>query len=344
MATKLTNSSLYNIILNANRYYTPDVYLNLIHLSSEFKLKEGNKKVFLIQTGEEDKNTLVRVIKEHTGLNRQTITNCLEEIQELGLISYNHEVDGFELLGMDKIGCLSSISSEENDESVKLAGYTNLRDFFLTKEFSNLKLREKKLLMYMSHLADSISGKKFSKFQPADFVINVLNEASVWRKILRTSSKYYAKYVIEAFIVKVPQYIEDKTEEIRKTVLKPKSRLEYMFYVNSIKIKEKFVISTAMEIKYGKELYLINEYVQSFGISVSEQHKYQLAHSVGCLSNWDIKDLVIKEIMKKFKAEQVYKSRERIKSIPAYTASVIKNVISIYRTPKEDIIPDLAFI
>lgn len=333
MATKIVNSSLYKIIFDANRYHTPDVYINLVHISSEMKSEDKKTKAFIIQTGSDDKNSLVRVLKEHTGNNRQTISNCISEIQTLGLLEYSYEFEGWELLGMDKITSLLAVENDDElpkEEQIRPEGYTKLREFLLSYNFSKLKLREKKLLLYMCHLQDSVSGKKFRNFQPSDFVINIYKSSSIWRKILRTENKYYARDKVEEFLKNASEYIDDNSEEVRKTVYKPKNIIKYFFYATSSVIKAKFNIPIAMEIKYRKELQLINEAAYSYNVSLEDNQKLQIAHSIGALSNWNFKDYIVRLMMRKFLSIQKYNPNDKISSIPNYLAAVVKSSLPLF--------------
>ena len=325
MATKMSNNHLYTIILNANKYNTPDIFIALVHISTEIKDKEGKER-FLLQVGDAEKNTLVRLLREHTNINRQTIINCLNELEELGILRYVHELQGWELL--DMINMLQE-------------GYTEIRDVMLSEEFSTYKLREKKLLLYMCHLLNTKGATNFSKFNNADFIINTNNKDGVWRKILRTKSVYYAKYAINKFFAKIQgkNIIEDISEDRRKKEYKFFNCKQFIFYCNATpELKRKLNNEEWIKIKYANELEMIKQYAKNFELNGEKftLHKmYQLAHTLGSITSWIAKERICVLIMKKYKAIEIYNSRENISSLPAYTAAVIRAFFKEYKNFKE---------
>lgn len=323
MATKMSNKHLYTILLNANKYYTPDIFLALVHISTEIKDKNGNER-FLIQVGDDKRNTLIRLLNEHTNINRQTIVHCLEEIEALEILSYVEELSGWELT--DMIGMLQE-------------GYTEIRDIMLQEEFSTYKLREKKLLLYMCHLLSTKNANEFRRFQGVDFVINTVKKDSMWRKILRTKSAYYAKYTVSKFLTKVEGKIENISEEKRKVEYKYYNSKQFIFYCNAaVELKKKYDNIEWIKIKYADELDMIKQYAKNFGLTgenLTLNKMYQLAHTLGSITSWIIKEQICTIIMKKYKAIEKHKSREDIKSLPAYAASVIRGFLEDYRRHKD---------
>lgn len=319
MATKMSNKHLYTILLNANKYYTPDIYVALVHISVEIKDKDKNER-FLIQTGDNKRTSLIKVLSNHLNINRQTIVNCLSEIEGLGILMYNEELFGWELI--DMISMLQE-------------GYTEIKDILLEDDFSSYKLREKKLLLYMCHLSGTKGFNDFNKFKGVDFIININRKDSMWRKILRTNSSYYAKYTINKFLAKVNDKIDDLSIERRKREFKPLTITQFIFYCNAPTLKQRYEDDIWIKIKYVNELEMIKQYARETEVTLSKQKMYQLAHGIGVIHSWIIKEYVCRCIIKKYIAIQKYKSREDIKSLPAYTATIIKYVIEEYSLMKK---------
>lgn len=314
MATKISNNHLYTILLNAKKYHTPDVYVSLVHISVQVSDTDNNSR-FIIQTGNDKKRTLVKVIKNFLNINRQTIINCLSEIEDLGLLVYNETLNAWELKEM--INMLKE-------------GYTSLNSILLEDFFKNLKLREKKLLLYMCHLLGTKDYKKFSNINQADFVINLTKKDSMWKKIISKSdsvySLYYTRTVIEKFLTKMGDKIDNLSEEKRKVDFRPKEITQFIFYFNSNVSSKKYDENISIELKYARELEMIRSYIKTTEINLSKDKVYQLAHGIGSLGSWVLKEYVTRSIIKKYIAIQKHKSRVDIKSLPAYVAAVVKEV------------------
>lgn len=323
MATKMSNKHLYTILLNANRYYTPDIYIALVHISVE--VKDTNKDSrFVIQIGDSKKSSLINVLCEHTAINRQTIVHCVEELEKLEILKYSDELLGWELV--DMINMLES-------------GYTPIRDILLKEEFKTYKLREKKLLMYMCHLLSTNKSEEFRNLKGSDFVINVNDKdnteiLTMWRQILNTKSKYYAASVMNEFLEKI-NCLTNITEEKRKKDFRPKKIKRFVFYCNvDSELKRNYNEDDWISIKYARELEMIHQYISNTGITLTKQKIYQIAHGIGSISSWIIKEFVCRKIINKYIAIQIHKSRDDIKSLPAYLSAMIKNIIVEFKNPK----------
>ena len=316
MATKISNNHLYKILNDAKKYYTPDVFLVLVNISTQVADTNGIDR-FIIQTGNDKKRTLIKVLCNFLSINRQTIVNCLNEIESLGLLEYNNNINAWELVEM--VDFLKK-------------GYTPLNESLLSAEFTNLKLREKKLYLYMTHLKASKGSEKFSSINEVDFVANLNEKNSMWRKILSKSSKpYYAKYSFQKFLTKMKNFIENKTEDIREKDFRPKEIKDKIFYFNAIKFKNSNnKYNEIFEISYKNELAMIRSYLRYNDVTLSIEKIYQIAHSIGTLSSWQLKEYIARSIVKKYIAIQKYGTREDIKSLPAYIAAIIKTLINNY--------------
>ena len=92
-----------------------------------------------------------------------------------------------------------------------------------------------------------------------------------------------------------------------------------------------------MELKYAKEIALINDYVKAVSIRFEESKVYQLAHIVAKLATWQLKEYVVRVILNKYIAIQKHNSREKISSLPAYAAAVVKYTTEQYLKIKDNI-------
>lgn len=318
MATKMANGNLYNIVLKAKKYHTPDVFIALTYLSSQ--VKDINKKEHLIlQTGTEKLAALVKTVENFTKINRQTVANCINEIINLGLLEYNSTLSAWELL--------NSIDNMLKD------GYTLLHEILFSDFFKTLKLREKKLLMYMLHLSCSKNSTKYKNVTGTDFIININNEDSMWNKIV-TSSKYrtavyFVKYTLEKFInkLKANNIIQDLTDDKRDRDFRPSSYKQFLFYFNAPELKKKeSAVDELTEKKSATEIEIIKVYCEDYNVDLTTKQTYQLAHAISGLTSWKLKDFITRTIMNKFRAIQIHKSRENIKSLPAYVAAIIREI------------------
>lgn len=60
-----------------------------------------------------------------------------------------------------------------------------------------------------------------------------------------------------------------------------------------------------------------------------------LVRAISNLKEWFLKDRVAQLIINKYIAIQIHKSRENIKSLPAYAAAVVKSVVNEYENFRE---------
>lgn len=369
MATKLYNSHLSKIIFECNEYYILDTYISLAAISSEVNSK------YIIQTFTSSKADLVALVRRNLNISYKTVFNCINKLIEKSILAFDHILDSWILVHMenmtkakdnlksdsksdlnsgDYLGVTGDRSLDNSDltayasdgkssltavtikEKSVLTGYTNIRKFFFTPEFRNMKAREKRLMIYMSALNDS----KASKFHDG-FSVNLLKHNSSWMKILKTKCKYYAKYTIDEMLNRYSEIFKNNSETVRLKDLSPKKNTNFKFYfeceVINIKTKEEDYIEL-VKINNPKEYNLVMEKVKFAEVTLNKKLVMHLVRVIANIKEWFLKERITQLIVNKYRAIQIHKSRENIKSLPAYAAAVVRNVVSEYKSFKTNIV------
>lgn len=328
MATKMYNSHLSTILYSCNEYYILDTYMALVHISSEVNSK------YIIQNYSELKSDLISLIRnKYVKASYKTIFNCLNTLIDKNIISYDSSIGAWVLNDMENM-----TKSKNNAEFVKdstYTGYTNIRSFFFTTEFSHMKAREKRLIVYMAQLCDS----KASEFHTG-FSMNLLKPNSSWLKVLKTKCKYYAKYTIEKLLNKYSDLFKNTSEELRSKDYSPtrNKRFKFAFSCPSLdtrKLEDENI--QLVKLANPKEYNMIMDKLKFAGVTLSKKLIMHLIRSISNIKQWFIKERVVQIIVNKYKAIQVYNSRENIKSLPAYAAAVVKAVVEEYENFKSAI-------
>lgn len=317
MATKMYNSHLSEI-LSCNEYYILDVYINIVNISSEVNDK------YLIQTFSDKKSDLINLIGKNLNISYKTIFNCLEKLIDLNIVVYEQELNCWILKDMENM-----TKSKADNSEYTATGYTNIREFFFTEEFTFMKAREKRLLIYMAQLKDSKNSSFYNGFS-----LNLLKPDSPWLKILKTKSKYYAKYTIIKMLKKYPEIFEDHSDKEREKDYSPDRMKNFKFSFQCSVIREKTNEDTYIELVIAsnpKEYELVMDKIRFAEITLSKKLIMHLIRSISNLKEWCLKDRVVQLIVNKYRAIQIHKSRENIKSLPAYAAAVVKSVVSEYK-------------
>lgn len=334
MATKLYNSHLTKIIFECNEYYILDTYISLAAISSEVDSK------YIIQTFTSSKTDLVALVRRNLNVSYKTVFNCITKLIEKSILSFDHMLDSWTLVDMEnmtkaKDSLKSGLSAVIIKEKSVLTGYTHIRNFFFTSEFRNMKAREKRLMIYMSALNDS----KASKFHDG-FSINLLKLNSSWMKVLKTKCKYYAKYTIDKMLNKYSEIFKNNSDKERLKDLSPKRNTNFKFYFEceaiNTKTKEDDYIEL-VKINNPKEYNLVMEKVKFAEITLTKKLVMHLVRAIANLKEWFLKERITQLIVNKYRAIQIHKSRENIKSLPAYAAAVVRNVVNEYRSFKANI-------
>lgn len=223
----------------------------------------------------------------------------------------------------------SVLTASKIKEKSVLTGYTHIRNFFFTPEFKNMKAREKRLMIYMSALNDS----KASKFHDG-FSINLLKLNSSWMKVLKTKCKYYAKYTIDKMLNKYSEIFKNNSKNERLKDLSPKKNTNFKFYFEceaiNTKLKEDDYIEL-VKINNPHEYNLVMEKVKFAEITMTKKLVMHLVRTIANLKEWFLKERIAQIIVNKYRAIQIHKSRENIKSLPAYAAAVVRCVVNEYR-------------
>ncbi|AOR25085.1 hypothetical protein [Clostridium taeniosporum] len=325
MATKLYNSHLSKIIFECNEYYILDTYISLAYISSEVNSK------YLIQTFSDSKADLINLVRRNMNASYKTIFNCIDKLIDKCILSFDKELNSWVLVDMEN---MTKSKYDSNDESyMDLTGYTNIRNFFFTEEFRKMKAREKRIIIYMAQLCDS----KASKFHDS-FSMNLLKPNSSWMKVLKTKCKYYAKYTINKMLTKYEHIFKDNSQNMRVKDLSPKKITNFKFYFQCPAVDNKVLEDEYIELvklSNPKEYDLVKEKIKFAGITLTKKLIMHLVRAISNLKEWFLKERVAQLIINKYRAIQIHKSRENIKSLPAYAAAVVKSVVNEYKKFKE---------
>jgi len=337
MATKLYNSHLSKIIFECNEYYILDTYISLVNISSEVNSK------YLIQTFTSSKADLIALVRRNLNVSYKTVFNCIDKLIEKCILAYDDTLHSWILVNMENMtkakddlksnlnseADLALIDDQKTESSLGLTGYTHIRNFFFTQEFINMKAREKRLMIYMSQLCDS----KASKFHDG-FSMNLLKSNSGWMNVLKTKCRYYAKYTINKMLTKYPEIFKDNSEHERLRDLSPKRNTNFKFYFecNTIntKVQENDYIEL-VKLNNPKEYNLVIEKIKFAEITLNKKLVMHLVRAIANLKEWFLKERITQLIINKYRAIQIHKSRENIKSLPAYAAAVVKSVVNEFK-------------
>ncbi|MBS5934896.1 MAG: hypothetical protein KIC94_18695 [Clostridiales bacterium] len=322
MATKLNNWHLNNILENCKEYKILDVYIALAHAATETKSYK-----YLIQTYNNNISELVYVVNKNINSSYKTISNCLNTLISMGIIQYEETLSAWCLVNMEKMTQAKDSNITESEEEL-LKGYTNIRNFFFTDTFYNMKAREKRLVMFLCQLNDSKSSQFYK-----DFSINLLKPGSPWLKIIKTKSVYYAKYTIQNMLSKYKDLFTDLSDSLREKDLAPQHIRTFKFLFKSDEINNKTNLYDMIELiqkKNPKEYAFVKEKIKFANITLTKQQVMHLVRGISTLKEWFLKERVVQIIVNKYIAIQIHKSRENIKSLPAYVAAVIKAILNEY--------------
>jgi len=321
MATKMYNSHLSKILL-CNEYYILDTYINLVNISCEVNDK------YLIQTFSDTRSDLINLVRKTLKVSYKTIFNCVEKLIKLNVLDYDNTLNCWTLKDMENM-TKSKADALDFDSSYSATGYTNIRKFFFTDEFTFMKAREKRILIYMSQLSDS----KKSGFHDG-FSMNLLKPNSSWLNILKTKSKYYAKYTIMKMLSSYSNLFNDNSDVFREKSYSPKNNKNFKFSFDCKVIKDRANEDTYIELVLEtnpKEYELVMDKIRFAEITLSKKLIMHLIRAIANLKEWSLKERIIQLIVNKYRAIQVHKSRENIKSLPAYAAAVVKSVVGEYK-------------
>lgn len=329
MATKLYNSHLNEILFNCNEYFILDTYIALVHISSEVNGR------YLIQSYSDAKSDIVTLVKNHVKASYKTIYNCIDKLQDLNILYFDSALHCWTLVDMELMTKSKTEAYENDKDQEGYSGYTHIRAFFFSEDFFNMKAREKRLVVYMAQLADSKSAAYHEGFS-----MNLLKPNSNWLKVLKTKCKYYAKYTVENLLKKYEAIFDNKTEDLRAKDLAPKKNKSFKFSFNCTPIKNKAKEDESynlMKTTNPNEFALVEDKVRFAGVTLSKQKIMHLVRAVANLKEWFLKERVVQLIVNKYIAIQIHKSRETIKSLPAYAAAVVRSVVNEYKDFKDHV-------
>lgn len=329
MATKLYNSHLNKIYTECKDYYILDTYIGLVNAASEINDK------YIIQSYSSKKSDLVNIIIRSVNLTYKTAFNCLETLLNINIIKYNDELSAWELIDMENMNKTKTASDEIIEEKKKYSGFTRIRKFFFSDTFNKMKYREKRIFIYMSQLADSKSTSNYD-----DYIINLKKPNTDWLRVLCTRNVYYARKTIKSMLDRFKNILIDNSSEKFKNDLAPKHIRKFKFSFTCKKIKDipgdNEYIQQA-EMLYSREFNYIKDKARFHNITLTSKVIAHISRAVSNVKEWFIKERVIQLVLNKYIAEQIHKSREKIKTPYAYTIAVIKAVIDEYNCLKSAI-------
>ena len=190
------------------------------------------------------------------------------------------------------------------------------------------KLIEKSILAFDDVLDDGFS-------------INLLKYNSGWMKVLKTKCKYYAKYTIDKMLNKYSEVFKNNSETERLKDLSPKRNANFKFYFEceaiNTKTKEDDYIEL-VKINNASEYNLVMEKVKFAEITLTKKLVMHLVRAIANIKEWFLKERITQLIVNKYRAIQIHKSRENIKSLPAYAAAVVRSVVNEYKIFKTNIV------
>src|SRR5471030_1601925 len=156
-------------------------------------------------------------------------------------------------------------------------------------------------------------------------------------KVLKTKCKYYPKYTIDKMLIKYSEIFKDNSETMRSKDLSPKRNTNFKFCFEceaiNTKPKEDDYIEL-VKVNNPSEYNLVMEKVKFAEITLTKKLVMHLVRAIANLKEWFLKERITQLIVNKYRAIQIHKSRENIKSLPAYAAAVVRSVVNEYRSFK----------
>lgn len=214
MAKHIYNGTLEILLTKSNHHRNIDLMLALVDLSSQVKIGKGKTDCkFIVPCYNDAAHGIWNEVnlKYPNFINKATVNDCVKELKELGLIAYNNELNGFEIINMEKM------------LAKKDKGYTDIRQFFFNESFTKIPFAEKRALLYMIHLMDKKRmSKKFKINYGVDIVCNLNNyrksyptDELNWMTICNTNNIYYVKRILDSLSKNYPDLVTSRTNEMR---------------------------------------------------------------------------------------------------------------------------------
>ena len=92
-----------------------------------------------------------------------------------------------------------------------------------------------------------------------------------------------------------------------------------------------------VKINNPSEYNLVMEKVKYAEITLTKKLVMHLVRAIANIKEWFLKERITQIIVNKYRAIQIHKSRENIKSLPAYAAAVVRSVVNEYKGFKANI-------
>ena len=327
MATKLYNTHINRLISECTQYNIIDTYIALVHISSEINGK------FIIQNYSKKIVDLMHLVENYVKVSPNTITNCINRLIQMNILEYNEHLRSWLLIGMENMTKSKNDTTSTDEIRKASTGYTTIRKFFLQENFTKLKAREKRVLLFMAQLKDSKASEYYSNFN-----MNLIKPNNIWLKVIRTKSKYYAKMTIENMIEKYPELFQDVSFELRTKDLSPTRVKSFKFSIICAAMKRKVPEDKEFDneayelvtLKNPAEYMLVKDKIKFFDINISKTIIMHIIRAVSTIREWFLKERIINIIMNKYRAEQKHNHHNGIRHIIGYAAAVVNGVMKEY--------------
>lgn len=200
MANKVSISHALSVLHSKKHHKLIDVFNAVCRMSTQIRrdwyvetltgdIDASKEYIFIVRTANPSICCLSKMILEEAGyMHRSTVSQCLNELADMGIVSYNSSYLGWEIIGMED-------AFNKADSETSPGGYMELRKLFFSKEFYEMNVTLKKIVYYCSIL---MSTKGFKSKN--SFIINLKKENPEWTSFLNTDNIYYIKSLITRLI------------------------------------------------------------------------------------------------------------------------------------------------
>ena len=116
--------------------------------------------------------------------------------------------------------------------------------------------------------------------------------------------------------------------------LAPKRNTNFKFYFECNTINTRILLDDYIELvklNNQKEYNLVMEKIKFAEITLTKKLVMHLVRAIANLKEWFLKERISQLIINKYRAIQIHKSRQNIKSLPAYAAAVVRSVVNEYK-------------
>lgn len=200
MANKVSISHALSVLHSKKHHKLIDVFNAVCSMSIQTRrdwyiealsgeIDTSNEYIFIVRTANPSICCLSKMILEEACyMHRSTVTKCIAELVDMGLLRYNPSYLGWEIIGMEN-------AFNRSDSEASSGGYMELKKLFFSREFYDMNVTLKKIVYYCSIL---MSTKGFKSKN--SFIINLKKENPEWTSFLNTDNIYYVKSLISRLL------------------------------------------------------------------------------------------------------------------------------------------------